>query len=69
MYILCIDECAVIDQAVSKKTRFLFFRWLLVLFFLGGHPQTSTRCNAAGKLFAVCAFEVSEGIYLSSWYF
>jgi hypothetical protein len=23
------------------------------------------RCNAAGKLFAVCAFEVSGGIYLS----
>ncbi len=25
----------------------------------------TARCSAAGKLFAVCAFEVSEGIYLS----
>jgi hypothetical protein len=25
----------------------------------------AARCNAAGKLFAVCAFEVSGGIYLS----
>ncbi len=33
---------------------------------VGSHPQTSAdRCRAAGKLFAVCAFEVSGGIYLS----
>jgi hypothetical protein len=25
----------------------------------------AARCNAAGKLFAVCAFEVSGGIYYS----
>jgi hypothetical protein len=25
----------------------------------------AARCSAAGKLFAVCAFEVSGGIYLS----
>jgi hypothetical protein len=25
----------------------------------------AARCNAAGKLFAVCAFKVSGGIYLS----
>ncbi len=39
--------------------------WLQVDLFKYKRQNYADRCRAAGKLFAVCAFEVSGGIYLS----
>jgi hypothetical protein len=50
---------------VRIRTSLLHFNFIFIHAVTHKRQHYAARCYAAGKLFAVCAFEVSGGIYLS----